>query len=305
MQKVVKQLFLSGVLLALSFGNAFAEEALKPFVLAYTTNGDVQTVADEVKGKVAAAGFEIVGTYSPYDGAIVVAITNDDLKKSAASSDFGGYEAGQRVTVTKVGEEIQVSFSNPEYYANTYRLDDTSGATAALKSLETALGNKETFGTGEKQLSAADLRKYHYMFGMEYFDDPSELASYDSQADAIAAVEAGLAEGRGGATKVYRIDIPGKDETVFGVALNDSGCSGDEYIMSRVDKDPIRSTAHLPYEILVSDGDVYALYARFRIAISWPHLPMIQSDTGATFFNIMCAPNAIEEALINASGGEV
>ena len=305
MQKVVKQLFLSGVLLALSFGNAFAEEALKPFVLAYTTSGDVQTVADEVKGKVAAAGFEIVGSYSPYDGAIVVAITNDDLKKSAASSDFGGYEAGQRVTVTKVGEEIQVSYSNPEYYANTYRLNDTSGATAALKSLETALGNKQTFGTGEKQLSAADLRKYHYMFGMEYFDDPSELASYDSQADAIAAVEEGLAQGRGGATKVYRIDIPGKDETVFGVALNDSGCSGDEYIMSRVDKDALRSTAHLPYEILVSDGDVYALYARFRIAISWPHLPMIQSDTGATFFNIMCAPNAIEEALINASGGEV
>ena len=67
----------------------------------------------------------------------------------------------------------------------------------------------------------------------------------------------------------------------------------------------IRSTGHLPYEILVSDGDVYALYARFRIAISWPHLPMIQSDTGATFFNIMCAPNAIEEALINAAGGEV
>ena len=305
MQKVVKQLFLSGMLLTLSLGNAFAEEILKPFILAYTTNGDVQAVADEVKGKVDAAGFEVVGTYSPYDGAIIVAITNDDLKKSAASSDFGGYQAGQRVSITKVGDEIQVSYSNPEYYANTYRLGDLSGATAALKSLETALGNKEVFGTGEKQLSAADLRKYHYMFGMEYFDDPSELASYDSQADAIAAVEEGLAEGRGGATKVYRIDIPGKDETVFGVALNDSGCSGDEYIMSRVDKAPIRSTAHLPYEILVSDGDVYALYARFRIAISWPNLPMIQSDTGATFFNIMCAPNAIEEALINAAGGDI
>jgi len=305
MQKVVKQLFLSGMLLTLSLGNAFAEEILKPFILAYTTNGDVQAVADEVKGKVDAAGFEVVGTYSPYDGAIIVAITNDDLKKSAASSDFGGYQAGQRVSITKVGDEIQVSYSNPEYYANTYRLGDLSGATAALKSLETALGNKEVFGTGDKKLSAADLRKYHYMFGMEYFDDPSELASYDSQADAIAAVEEGLAEGRGGATKVYRIDIPGKDETVFGVALNDSGCSGDEYIMSRVDKAPIRSTAHLPYEILVSDGDVYALYARFRIAISWPNLPMIQSDTGATFFNIMCAPNAIEEALINAAGGDI
>ncbi|HHJ15540.1 MAG TPA: hypothetical protein ENJ80_02470 [Gammaproteobacteria bacterium] len=305
MHKVVKSLFLSGALLALSFGNAFAAEVLKPFVLGYKTNGDMQTIADEVKGKVESAGFEVVGTYSPYDGAIVIAITNDGLKKAAASSDFGGYEAGQRVTVTQVGDEIQVSYSNPVYYANTYRLEDTSGAEAALKSLQTALGNTEAFGTGEKQLSAADLRKYHYMFGMEYFDDPSELASYDSQEEAVAAVEEGLAKGRGGATKVYRIDIPGKDETVFGVALNDSGCSGDEYIMSRVDKAPVRSTAHLPYEILVSDGDVYALYARFRIAISWPNLPMIQSDSGATFFNIMCAPNAIEEALINAAGGEV
>jgi len=305
MQTVVKQLFVAGALLALSFGNAFADEVLKPFVLAYETTGDIQAVANDVKGKVEGAGFEVVGTYSPYDGAIVIAITNDGLKKSAASSEFGGYEAGQRVSVTQVGDDIQVAYTNPVYLADAYRIEDTSGASAALASLKTALGEKETFGTGDKQLTAQDLRKYHYMFGMEYFDDPSELAEYDSQDEAVAAVEKGLSEGRGGATKVYRIDIPGKDETVFGVALNDSGCSGDEYIMSRVDKADIRSTAHLPYEILVSDGNVYALYARFRIAISYPHLPMIQSDTGATFFNIMCAPNAIEESLTKAAGGEI
>jgi hypothetical protein len=305
MHKVVKQLFISGALLALSLGNAFAEEALKPFVLGYKTSGDMQAVADEVKGKVEAAGFEIVGTYSPYDGAVVIAFTNDDLKKAAASSEFGGYQAGQRATVTKVGDEIQVSYTNPVYFANAYRIEDVSGASAALDSLKTALGAEQTYGTGKKQLSAKDLRKYHYMFGMEYFDDPSELAEYDSQEEAIKAVEEGLAQGRGGVTKVYRIDIPGKNETVFGVALNDSDCGGDEYVMSRVDKDDIRSTPHLPYEILVSDGDVYALYARFRIAISWPHLPMIQSETGATFFNIMCAPNAIEESLIKTAGGEI
>jgi hypothetical protein len=305
MHKVVKQLCISGALLALSFGNAFAEETLKPFVLAYETTGDIQAVANDVKAKVQAAGFEVVGTYSPYDGAIVIAITNDGLKKAAASSEFGGYEAGQRVTVTKVGNDVQVAYTNPVYLANAYRIADTTDAAAALASLKTALGDKQDYGSGDKQLTAGDLRKYHYMFGMEYFDDPSELAQYDSQKDAIAAVEEGLAKGRGGAHKVYRIDIPGKDETVFGVALTDSGCSGDEYIMSRVDKGDIRSTGHLPYEILVSDGNVYALYARFRIAISYPHLPMIQSETGATFFNIMCAPNAIEESLIKAAGGEV
>jgi hypothetical protein len=305
MQAVVKQLFLSGALLALSFGHAFAEDILKPFVLGYKTSGDPQAVADEVKGKVEGAGFEVVGSYSPYDSAVILVITNDDLKKSAASSEYGGYGAGQRVSITKVDEEIQVSYSNPLYYADAYRMEDTSGAKAALASLQSALGNAEVFGSGDKKLTSKDLRKYHYMFGMEYFDDPSELAEYDSYDEAVAAVEKGLTEGSGGVSKVYRIDIPGKDETVFGVALTDAGCSGDEYVMSRVDKEAIRSTAHLPYEILVSEGDVYALYARFRIAISYPHLPMIQSDTGATFFNIMCAPNAIEEALTKAAGGEV
>ena len=145
---------------------------------------------------------------------------------------------------------------------------------------------------------------YIGMFGMEYFDDPSELAEYDSQEDAIAAVEEGLAQGRGGATKVYRIDIPGKDETVFGVALNDSGCSGDEYIMSRIDKDTPRSTAHLPYEILVYGDEAEALYGRFRIALSWPHLPMMASETGATFMSIMCSPDGIKDALTEVAGGE-
>jgi hypothetical protein len=62
MLKVVKQLFLSSALLALSMGNSFAEEAIKPFVLGYKTSGDIQAVADEVKGKVQSAGFEVAGS---------------------------------------------------------------------------------------------------------------------------------------------------------------------------------------------------------------------------------------------------
>ena len=291
-------------ILVLTTSMVSAKDILKPFVLAEIASGDIQAVADTVKSKVTAAGFEVVGVYSPYDGAVIMAVTNDGLKKDAASSEHGGYAAGQRVAITKVDDQVQVSYTNPMYLANAYRLKDTNGSAAALSSLQGALGNLQTYGTGEKELDAKALRKYRYMFGMERFDKPSELAEYDSYQEAVAAVEESLAMGKGGATKVYRIDIPGKNETVFGVALTDSDCSGDEYIMSRIDKDTIRSTGHLPYEILVSDGEVFALYARFRIAISWPHLPMIASETGATFFSIMCAPNAIEEALIKAAGGE-
>ena len=75
--------------------------------------------------------------------------------------------------------------------------------------------------------------------------------------------------------------------------------------MSKIDKSSPRHTPHLPYEIVVSDGTAYALFARFRIAINWPHLPMIASETGATFMSIMCSPGAIEEALIEASGEEL
>ena len=94
--------------------------------------------------------------------------------------------------------------------------------------------------------------------------------------------------------------------TLFGVALNGvdaDDCSSDAYIMGRIDRDSPRHTAHLPYEILVYGDHVEALYARFRIAVSWPHLPMMASDTGATFFSIMCAPGAIESTLMKVAGG--
>ena len=41
------------------------------------------------KQKLGAAGFEVVGEYSPYDGASIVIVTNDALKANAAASEFG------------------------------------------------------------------------------------------------------------------------------------------------------------------------------------------------------------------------
>jgi len=285
---------------------AHADQTLKPFELAYTDpGGNLSTDRQAVIEKLEVAGFQIVGEYTPYDDAVIIAVTNDDLKRAAASSNFGGYIAGQRVTLTNNNGTIEVAYTNPVYYGAAYRIEDTAALERAFQALEHALGANKAYGTGGKNLTAKDLREYHYMFSMEHFDDPSILAKYPSQKEANAAVEQGLAEGRGGVQKVYRIDIPGKDETVFGVALTKADdCSSDAYIMSHIDKDTPRSTGHLPYEMLVSDGEVYALYARFRIAISWPQLPILESDTGATFFSIMCAPSAIEEALIQAAGGK-
>ena len=305
MIRLLRKAILTGVLFITTVGGALAEDVLMPFVLAYKTSGEVSAVASDVKGKLTGAGFEVAGEYSPYAGVHIIVVTNAALKSHAAKSEFGAYGAAQRVSVTKNGDDIEVVYTNPVYMAAVYRM---AGDMADIRSqLEGALGAEMDFGS-EKNLTAEKLRKYHYTVMMEYFDDPSELAKYGSQEEAIQAVEAALAAGKGATSKVYRIDIPGKNETVFGVALKGKDaddCSSDEFVMNRVDKATPRSTAHLPYEMVVSDGTAYALYARFRIAINWPHLPMVAAPQGqGTFFKIMCSPSAIEDALTLAAGKE-
>lgn len=290
---------LVGLFLTVLAHAGWADDVLKPFVLGSKGPGSVADKVAAVKTALNGQGFTVVGTYSPYPNATILIVTNDELKATAAKSNFGGYGAAERVAVTKVKDEVQVSYANPLYIAPAYRLKgDLKGVAAKL---EAALGRVEEFGA--RGLTASQLRKYHYMVGMEYFDEPSELAEYGSHEEALKAVEAGLAAGRNGVSKVYRIDIPGKKEAVFGVAMkSDTEKSMDDhYIMSEIDFKDVKSTAHLPYEMLVSDKKVYALYARFRIAISFPDLSMMGANS---FMNIMSSPEAIRKALTLAAGGK-
>jgi hypothetical protein len=265
----------------------------KPFVLASRGPGAVEAVATEAKAKLAAAGFTVAGSYAPYPGAVVVAVTSDELRAAAAQARFGAYGAAQRVTVTKVGDEVQVAYTNPVYMGQAYRMKADLAPVAAR--LGQALGAIEEFGPPQGKRDK-DLRGFHYMVGMPYFDEPWKLATFPSQDEALAAVDAGLAASRGGASLVYRVTVS-PDETVFGVALAD-GCGADANVMKEIDFKPLRSTGHLPYELLVSKGEVYALHAKFRIAVNFPDLSMMGEHS---FMRIRCAPDSIEKALKAAS----
>ena len=282
-------------------GAMASSHGMKPFVLAYQGPGDMASTVADVIGKLKNGGFEIAGSYKPYEAATVIVVTNDQLKTNAARSEFGAYGAAERVSVTKVNGEIQVAYTNPPYMASAYRMKGNLKDIG--KQLQAALGRKMEYGM-EGGMDDADLREYHYMFGMEYFSDQLLLATHGSYNDAVAALEKGLAAGVMGVTKVYRIDIPGKDESVFGVALNGAKGGGDQqddrFLMSEIDFKPIRSTAHLPYEIVVSGPKTYALSARFRIAINFPDLSMIGDNS---FMNIMDSPDRIKTALSAAAKG--
>lgn len=283
-----------------------ADTNLKPFVLAEVTTGDVATVQKQIERKLSENGFEIAGSFSPYKDAAIIVITNDTLKQNAAKSEFGGYGAAMRVSITKVDSDVEISFTNPTYFANAYRM--AGDLTAVSNKLRKVLGQKEEFGSA-KGLSVSKLRKYHYMFGMEYFDDTNMhlLNMFPSHEKALKTVERNLAKGMAGVNQVYRIQIPGKDEVVFGVSMKMPSSGGDkymddEYIMSVIDFKQPKSTAHLPYEILVSDDKVYHLYARFRIAIDFPDLSMMGENS---FMNIIQTPEAIKKALTQVADGKV
>ncbi len=295
---------MGAVLLTFFLGEATAAQAadLRPFVLGETPEGSLEEVVEKTQAALKSAGFEIVGRYTPFTGTTVICASHPILLAAASEAKNGGFGAAQRLAVTRVKDKIQVSYVNPAYLGTAYGL----GKLAALsKKLEEALGKGETFGAegeNEKKLAPG---KYHYAMFMPYFEDVDEIASYPDHKTALAAVEKNLGAGKGGTVKVYRIDLPGKKVSVFGVGIpkGDGPTSGakdtDKEVLDIIDfKDP-RSTAYLPYEMMVKDGEVIALPGRYRIAVFFPDTAMVGKHG---FTKIMSSPGGIKKALKAAAG---
>ena len=298
-----KSAYFSFLLLVLTnIAQLHADTLYKPFVLASTApSGDLVALTQTVATKLTGSGFQVIGQYAPYADAMVLIITNDNLRQHATESEFGVFGAALRVSITKTKDELQVAFTNPPYIANVYQMK--ADLADVKEKLVSALGNKGEYGP-EEGLSAQELRKYHYKFLMPYFEDRITLHEYKDQKTALDTIEAILKTEKDGVKKVYRLDLPGKEETIIGVQLTgpSSHCSGDEYIMSRIDFKKTKSTGHLPYEIVVVKGKAYALPAEFRIAINFPDLSMMGSNS---FASIMCAPNSIQTVLTHAASGKM
>jgi len=264
-----------------------SDTPLKPYVLASSGAGTITSKLPEVKAALTQQGFTIAGEYSPYKGVYVVVVTNDSLRDNAAKTELGAYGAVQRISLAETPAGLQIAYTNPLYFSQAYQLKGTLADVSA--SLEKALGKKADFGS-KKGLTPEKLRAYHYMVMMPYFEDQVQLATYPSYEEAVKTVEANLAAHKGGCTKVYRVDLPGRKASVFGVAIPD-GEGADAAVMKVTDTAELKHTAHLPYELIVSEGNVQMLHGKFRIALDFPDLTM------GTFMKISGAPAGIEEKL--------
>jgi hypothetical protein len=188
-----------------------------------------------------------------------------------------------------------VSYVNLEYWERAYLRKDYGKAEAAVKAatakLEKALGAGKPFG-GDVAIDV--LPKYHYMFGMEYFDDRSELKEYGNFDEAIKAVRANLAKGVAQTSKVYEIALPEKKLAVLGVATNDPSY-GEGWWAGKIGPSHI---AALPWEVFIVNGKVMAMYGRFRTALAWPELGMGQ------FMSISNHPDTTMKMMATVAGAE-
>jgi len=275
---------------------AAAETTYQPFVLASISEQSLSAQTEAATAALEAAGFTVSGHYKPLPNAAVIVVTSPELKSIAAQTERGGFGAAQRIGIAERDGKTEVSFVNPLYIQHAYRLQ--ADMQPVYDRLSATLGNVTSFGT-EKGLSAKKLAKYNYKVAMEQFDDLSELGSFPSYEAALQAVEQGLAREGDALTQIYRIDIPGKQQSVFGVGMKASGRSEEQrdideaFQLSVVDFEGHSKAAYFPYEILVNGNEVEALHMRFRMAVHFPDLSMF-GEHG--FMQLRRSPGATEDA---------
>lgn len=256
---------------------------------------DLPAQLEQLEKKLQAEGFTVLGRHTPKGLPGHASLVVTDPGALTAIRTAGGsavIASGIRVGLKSDGT---VSYMNPDYWYRAYLRGQYKSAQAAIKSVQTrltkALGDGGGFGG---DVPEADLENYRYMFGMERFDSPnSEIATHASFEAALKAVRDNLASETRSASRVYEVVSPHNQTAVFGVAMNSSS-DGEGWWVNKIGADHM---AGLPYEVFIVGNKVYALYARYRIALAWPALGMGQ------FMGIINAPDAIRSTLVRVAGG--
>ncbi len=273
-------------------------QSLKPYVLAGYSTQSISEVKNEVKDKLKNAGFKILGDYNPLSSnkRVVIVVSDDNLVSAVKKTGgFRGFALALRVALTNENGKIMVSYTNPEYWGRAYFTKQWGQVNSLYSNVESKFRNALSGFSGnnfvpfgsEDGLSASELKKYHYMFGMPYFEDNIELEEFGSYDEAVRTIERNLSSGKGNTVKVYSIKLDGKKTALFGIGLK--GSDGEKLFMPKIDVSSPKHTAFLPYELLIKGNKAYMLHGRYRIALSFPDLSMGQ------FMKIVSTPGYIED----------
>ncbi|MEN8223331.1 MAG: hypothetical protein ABFR36_08745 [Acidobacteriota bacterium] len=294
MKRLLIILFLSAMVFTV-YGDTIR---LKPYILAGIETGEAENVIIKVEELLTTNEFKILGKYSPMkasDRTVIVAthkILTDPVEKIGGLTAFASVI---RFGILKNGDNFEITYTNPLYWGNAYYRKKFPDVESGYNKLNGLLINifkslqkvENTPYGSKKGVKIKKLRKYHYMAFMPYFDNVKKLAKKTDYNSVIAKIEENLNKKKGGVEKVYRIDFPDQNITLFGGALY--GKDGESKFIPKIDKKDPRHVTFMPYEFLVMKDRVVMLHGRFRIALSFPDLKM------GTFMKIMSTPGNIAD----------
>jgi hypothetical protein len=273
---------------------------LQPYIVGLETTETVSAIGEKVKANLELNEIKVVGSYQPANdkNRMVIVFSSAELENAVKNTGgLTGFAAALRIGITSENGKTIVSYTNPSYWGNAYFRNDFDKVASQYTNLTRHIENTmkatgsfsgKPFGSKEG-LPVKELRKYHYMLGMPYFDEPVELGTFSNYNAALAKVEASIKKGIPNVKMVYKVPITGKELTLYGFAL--SGEKGESQFMPIIDIGKPKHTAFLPYEVLVMGNKVLMLHGRYRIALSFPDLTM------GTFSKIMSTPGNIEDLL--------
>ena len=280
-------------------GNMLLGQNLKPYTMGAQSSETLDVVREKTSQALSTAGFTILGEYQPAMDEtrwVYVVNSNEMIESVQAIGGLTGFAAALRVALTIEDGLVNISYTNPVYLGQAYFQkkfseveDNFRLVQEKMKQAMSGLGtvNDQPFGA-EEGLSPKEISHYHYMFGMEYFEDVVDLTEFSSYAVGKSIIESKLAKG-GDTRLVYAYEVPGQDLKLYGIAL--SGEFGEEHFLPIIDIGSPKHTAFLPYEILLMGDTAVMLHGRYRIALAFPDLTM------TTFSKIMSTPGNIEDLM--------
>ena len=248
-----------------------------------------------VKEALKTGSFTVLGEYNPSasDHLHVIAYTRADLQQTTLQvKDRGGLASILKIGLRNDQGTIAVTMLNPMYLFYAYLRDETEkhlpslqkvtdDAREAMKSLGTEFSG---FGGSEE---TDDLKDYHYMAFMPYFDDPVELNAFSSFLEGLNVLRKNLNAGKGKTVKVYEVVFEKEQVAIFGVGLLD-GEKGEAGFLPTIGEENI---AAMPYEVILSGTEATMLHGKYRFALHWPELSMGQ------FMKISSTPGDVEDFL--------
>ncbi len=259
-----------------------------------TKSGTIKSVKEEIKTKLKANNFKILGGYYPEGKTnnYVLVYTNSTLQAIGYSlKNYAIFGSVLRVALIKNSKGVEITFLNPEYFFRGYYMSSYNAIKTKLNPIETKVKNVfESYGELKPfggSVSAGDLKKYHYMVGMPYYNEPVLLKEFESFEKGVEIIKANLAAKKGSTRLVYKLVYKKSKKAVFGVGLMDK-TKGEPHFLPIIGR---KNIAGLPYEIALIGNKAYMLHGRFRFAFYWPELSM------GTFTKIMSTPGDVEDMM--------